>query len=285
LRPAALTVGLPASFIAPYATGLPGAGDLMNLVQWIWRSSLGRKYLMAGTGAALFFFLVGHLLGNLQIFGPPEMINNYAYFLQSKPELVWTARLGLLGILIIHIASAISLTAQNRAARPIAYASGKPPYGAPVASRTMLISGLIILAFVIYHLLHFTALLPGINGTGKDFSHLETTLPTGTRSHDVYAMMLLGFRVWWVSIFYLIAQALLFMHLSHGLTSMFQSLGWRSFAWWPRVTLGARIASVVLFLGYASIPIAAMTGLGGSYLDRVKATAAVDSIHGKEAAR
>ncbi|HAB16766.1 MAG TPA: succinate:quinone oxidoreductase, partial [Verrucomicrobiales bacterium] len=147
----------------------------MNLVQRIWRSSLGRKYLMAGTGAALFFFLIGHLLGNLQIFGPPELINNYAHFLQSKPELVWTARLGLLAILSVHIASAVSLSAQNRAARPIAYASGKPAYGAPVASRTMLVSGLIILAFVIYHLLHFTALLPQINGTGKDFSHLETT--------------------------------------------------------------------------------------------------------------
>lgn len=233
----------------------------MNLVQHIWRSTLGRKYLMAGTGALLFLFLIGHLAGNLQIFGPPDLINSYAYFLKSKPGLVWGARLGLLAVVGIHIASAISLSAQSRAARPVPYAGAKAAYAAPLNSRTMLVSGLVILAFVIYHLAHFTALLPAINGVG-DFRQLETTLPNGIRTHDVYSMMVLGFGVWWVALFYLIAQGLLFMHLSHGLSSMFQSLGWRNHTWWPRITLFAKVASVALFLGYASIPVAILGGLG-----------------------
>jgi len=224
---------------------------------------------MAGTGALLFFFLIGHLIGNLQVFGSPELINNYAYFLKSKPGLVWGARLGLLTLVGLHIASAISLSAQNRAARPIPYGGVKTPYAAPLNSRTMLLSGLIILAFVVYHLLHFTALLPGINGIG-DFSRLETTLPSGIKVHDVYAMMILGFGVWWVSLFYLVAQVLLFTHLSHGLSSMFQSLGFRSHVWWPAITRFAQVTSLALFVGYASIPVAILSGLGRDYAAKVK---------------
>lgn len=242
--------------------------QLMDLVGRIWRSSLGRKYIMAGTGALLFGFLIAHLAGNLQVFGPPELINTYAHFLKSKPGLVWGARLGLLAILGLHVVSAISLSAQNRAARPVPYGGVKTPYAAPLNSRTMLLSGVTILAFVIYHLLHFTALMPGINGVG-DFRHLETDIPGVKGVHDVYAMMVLGFGVWWVSLAYLIAQALLFMHLSHGLASMFQSLGLRSHAWWPRVQLFAKVASIALFLGYASIPVSILAGLG-SNTDNVK---------------
>ena len=132
----------------------------MNLIDRVWQSSLGRKYLMALTGAALFLFLIGHLLGNLQVFGPPELINEYAHFLKSKPGLLWGARLGLLACVAVHIASAVSLSALNKAARPVGYA--KPgAYGASRASHYMLASGLVILAFVVYHLAHFTALLPG----------------------------------------------------------------------------------------------------------------------------
>lgn len=87
----------------------------------------------------------------------------------------------------------------------------------------------------------------------------------GVKAHDVYAMMVLGFGVWWVSLAYLIAQALLFMHLSHGLASMFQSLGLRSHAWWPRVQLFAKVASVALFVGYASIPVAVLAGMGSDH--------------------
>jgi len=94
----------------------------MNLFQRIWRSSLGKKYVMALTGLALFAFVVGHLLGNLQVFGKPELINSYAHFLKSKPGLLWGARLGLLATVALHVAAAITLSAANKAARPVAYA-------------------------------------------------------------------------------------------------------------------------------------------------------------------
>jgi succinate dehydrogenase/fumarate reductase cytochrome b subunit (b558 family) len=98
-------------------------------------------------------------------------------------------------------------------------------------------------------------LLPGVNGVG-DFRKLEATLPDGQRAHDVYAMMVLGFQVWWVVLFYLVAMALLFMHLVHGAASMFQSLGWRNHVWWPRVSAFAKVTSIAIFVGYAAIPIA-----------------------------
>lgn len=256
----------------------------MNLVRQLWRSSVGRKYVMALTGLLLFFFLIGHLAGNLQVFGAPELINGYAHFLKSKPGLLWGARLGLLAVVGLHIVSAVSLSAQNKAARPVEYGGVRRPYGASLASRTMLVSGLVILAFVIYHLLQFTALVPAVNG-GVDFRGLEADLPGGIRTHDVYAMMIRGFQVWWVSLFYLGAQALLFLHLSHGLSSLFQSLGLRNSVWWPRVTLFAKVASVALFIGYASIPIAVMAGLGRAYVGKARLSAVVSASAGKEVVR
>jgi succinate dehydrogenase / fumarate reductase cytochrome b subunit len=243
---------------------LSGANGIhvMNLISRIWDSSLGKKYIMALTGAALFAFTVGHLVGNLQVFGPPELINTYGHFLKSKPTLLWAVRLGLLACVGLHIAAAVTLTALNKAARPAAYAA-RPTYGSTFASRTMLVSGLIILAFVLYHLAHFTVLLPAVNGVG-DFRGLEATLPGGEKTHDVYAMMVIGFQVWWVVVFYLIAQGLLFLHLGHGLASMFQSLGWRNHVWWPRVQALARIVSVALLAGYAIIPIAIYLRLVGA---------------------
>ncbi len=240
----------------------------MNLLYNIWRSTLGRKYLMALTGLALLGFVTGHLVGNLQVFGAPDLINGYAHFLKGKPVLLWGARLGLLGCVGLHIAAGFSLVAANRAARPEGYAGGTS-YGSTFASRTMPFSGLVILAFVIYHLLHFTALQPGINGVG-DFSKLTTPLGGGEPVPDVYAMMVLGFQVWWVSLFYLIAQGLLFLHLSHGVSSMFQSLGLRNQVWWPRITLLARIVSLAIFLGYASIPVAILSGLGREHATKAR---------------
>ena len=241
----------------------------MTLVQQIFQSSLGRKYIAALTGAGLFFFLIGHLAGNLQVFGPPDLINGYAHFLKSKPLLVWAARLGLLACVGLHIYAVISLAIESKAARPVAY-SGGSAYGSAWRSRYMLVSGLVILAFVVYHLAHFTALLPGINGFG-DFSKLKTELKDAGEVPDVYAMMVLGFRVWWVTLFYLIAQALLFVHLGHGLSAMFQSLGLRNHVWWPRIQLFANVFSTALLIGYISIPIAITLGLGRDYSDRAKA--------------
>src|ERR1041385_7161540 len=98
----------------------------MNLPTRTWRSSLGKKYVMALTGGALLLFVVGHLIGNLQVFGAPELINGYAHFLKSKPALLWGARLGLLLCAGLHIAAAMTLAVENRAARPQGYAGGAP---------------------------------------------------------------------------------------------------------------------------------------------------------------
>ncbi len=240
----------------------------MNLIERIWQSSLGKKYVMALTGAALFVFAVGHLVGNLQVFGPPDLINGYAHFLKSKPALLWGARLGLLACVGLHIAAAATLSAANREARPVGYVGGEA-YAASARSRYMLLSGSVILAFVVYHLAHFTALLPGINGA-LDFRKLTTDLH-GEKVADVYAMMILGFQVWWVVLFYLVAQALLFMHLGHGLAAMFQSLGFRNHVWWPRIEGFARLASIALFVGYASIPVSIyLRVVGADYAEKAR---------------
>jgi len=242
----------------------------MNLLQRIWRSSLGKKYVMALSGLALFVFVIGHLLGNLQVFGKPELINGYAHFLKSKPGLLWGARLGLLTMVGLHIAAALALTAQNNAARPVAYAGGSA-YGASPRSRYMVHTGLVILAFVVYHLLHYTLTLPAVNGYNLDFS---TIREAGTGHHDIFAMIILGFQKWPVSLFYIVAVGLLCTHLSHGISAMFQSLGLRNHTWWPRITVLARVASVVLFLGYASIPLSVLMGYGSAHVQsiRLKAT-------------
>src|SRR5262252_2754080 len=112
----------------------------MKVVTNIFSSSLGKKYVMAVSGLVLFLFVVAHLAGNLQIFLGPEAINRYGHFLQTNPEILWPARLGLLVLVVVHVGAAISLSAENRAARPVAYASYRP-VGSSYASRTMLMSG------------------------------------------------------------------------------------------------------------------------------------------------
>ena len=122
----------------------------MNIVANLFKSSLGRKYIMAISGAALFLFVVGHLLGNLQIFLGHEAINRYGAFLQSNKEILWPARLGLLLMVALHIWAAVKLSAENQAARPIGYRDNPVPVAASYASRTMLMSGLIVAAFVVF---------------------------------------------------------------------------------------------------------------------------------------
>ena len=242
---------------------------------------------MAASGALLFLFVVGHLVGNLQVFGPPEMINRYAHFLKTTPELLWTARIGLIVLVVLHIITAIQLSIANKAARPVGYASADS-YGSSWQSRYTLVSGLVILAFIVYHLAHFTVLMPGINGVG-DFTKIKTVLH-GETVADVYGMMILGFQVWWVVLFYLVAQALLFIHLGHGLAAMFQSLGLRNHAWTPRIQCFAKAASIAIFVGYALIPISIyMRVIGSDYAEKVRAemksAALVEpaaAAHGKE---
>lgn len=233
----------------------------MKLLSALFTSSLGRKYLMALSGAALVLFVIGHLVGNLQVFGPPELINAYGAFLHSKPALLWGARIGLLITVGVHIWSAITLSRDNKAARPVPYANWNPTV-ASYASRTMVMSGVIIATFVVYHLLHFTIQVPAINFTGRNFASLST--PDGHQ--DVYRMMITGFSNPLVSIFYIVSISLLCLHLSHGVSAMFQSLGLKNKSCGPFLDTLAKSFAVILFIGYASIPAAVLLGLGKEVL-------------------
>lgn len=227
----------------------------MNVAQRIWKSSLGKKYVMAITGLALVGFVIAHLLGNLQVFLGPEALNRYGHFLQTTPELLWPMRLGLLAAAALHIIAAVALTRENRAARPVPYAHFEV-VAASYASRTIFMSGMIIFVFVIYHLLHFTVQVPQINLTGQDFRALEDA----KERHDVYRMMVTGYRNPLVSGFYVLGIALLCLHLSHGISSMFQSLGLSNRVYGRFLDRLALMAAILIFAGYCSIPAAVLLG-------------------------
>ncbi len=229
----------------------------MKIIANIFGSSLGKKYIMAVTGGVLLLFVVGHLVGNLQFFLGPEAINRYGHFLQSNPELIWPARITLILMVVLHGWSAITLSLENNAARPVSYAAYQP-LGSTYASRTMLVSGLIVFVFIIYHLLHYTAQVQYINLTGQSF--VDFTDPE--RRHDIFKMMVVGFSNRWVSGFYILGLGLLCLHLSHGASSIFQSLGWKNEAYRPFLDKAAQVLAVVIFIGYISIPMAILLGYG-----------------------
>jgi succinate dehydrogenase / fumarate reductase, cytochrome b subunit len=222
---------------------------------------------MAASGCVLLLFAVGHMVGNLQFFLPPEAINRYAHFLQSLGELLWVIRLFLLAMIMLHIWAAAVLTVENRAARPEPYAGGQPPFAASLASRTMAVSGLIVAAFIVYHLLHFTVKVEGINGSSIPIGQL---MDPATGHPDCYAMMVAGFSVVPVSLFYLVGVGLLSLHLSHGIAAMFQSLGLRNHAYAELIAKASKAIAIILFVGYASIPASVIVfGHGKAYLQEI----------------
>jgi succinate dehydrogenase / fumarate reductase cytochrome b subunit len=215
------------------------------------RSSVGRKIIVAVTGVILILFVIGHLLGNLQIFLGPEWINSYAEHLRDLGPLLWVIRAFLLVTVLTHIYYTIRLVIENRHARPEHYRR-KEIVKATLASRTMAMSGLILLAFIIYHLLHFT-----VRTTDPSF----LTLPKDPLGHyDVYSMMILGFQHPVVSGFYVLSTFLLALHLSHGSSSFFQSLGLNNQKLTPRLAFAGRVFAWLLFVGYSSIPAAVLLG-------------------------
>jgi succinate dehydrogenase / fumarate reductase, cytochrome b subunit len=233
---------------------------MVNLFRNLFCSSLGKKYLMAGSGAAMLLFVIGHLAGNLQIFLGSEAINRYGHFLQTNVELLWPVRIALLVIIALHIWSATKLTLENRAARPQAYEQWQPT-AATYASRTMMMSGIIVAIFIIYHLLHYTVMVKAVNLTGQDFHSFTEVLKNHEERHDIYRMMVTGFQQPIVSIFYLVGVGLLCLHLSHGISAMFQSMGWKKRSYGPCLDRAAKWAAVLIFLGYSSIPVAIMLRL------------------------
>lgn len=198
---------------------------------------------MAVSGGILFLFVVGHLIGNLQIYAGPDQLNGYAVLLRREPALLWAVRIILLAMVTLHIWSSVELAARNVTARPVAYQK-KRPTGSSYASRTMYWSGPIILAFVIYHLLDFTF--------GKVNPHYQ--------AGNVYGNVVASFQVIPVAAFYIFAMVLLCLHLYHGLWSMFQSLGIAHPRWTPMLRRGAAVVATAIAIGNISIPVAVLAG-------------------------
>ena len=211
-----------------------------------WQSTNGKKVVMALTGVMMFLFVVGHLLGNLLVFAGRARINAYAQFLHFDDSLLWTVRSILIIAAIMHVVATIQLALRNKEARPISYLR-KEAINSSYASRTMYWSGPIVLAFIIFHLLQFTA----------GYIHPETRFIP----NDVYHNLVTGFRIWWVSAWYVLAICLLGLHLRHGLWSMLQSIGLaHSLRKEQTLKLAALIISVLIVLGYISIPISILLG-------------------------
>ena len=215
-------------------------------------NSLIKKYLMALTGFVLVGFVFVHMIGNLQVFMGQEPLNAYAYFLQNLPlPILWGARLTLLVSVIIHVLVAISLIRENKKARPIKNdieVTKKSKWH----SLRMGVSGSIILSFVFFHLFHYT-----IRIIYPEYDNLTTTIgsPNGEVIHDVYAMMIYGFKKEWISIFYVVAMFLLCKHLIHGVSSTFQSLGIRSSSMKSKLDIVSYIYGYAIFIGFSIIPI------------------------------
>ena len=217
----------------------------------LYRSAIGKKAVMAATGLILFGWIFLHMVGNLKVYFGPEHFNEYARFLKTMltpavPEsgVLWLSRIVLLVAVIFHIHAAYALTMMNREARPIDYRDREFVKGT-YAARTMRWGGLIILAFIIYHVLHFT--------TGQAHPDFVRT--------DPYHNFVVGFRVWWVSAFYILANLALGLHLYHGVWSMFASLGvtHKRFEQWRRVF--ATVFAVLITVVNLSFPISVLLGI------------------------
>jgi succinate dehydrogenase / fumarate reductase, cytochrome b subunit len=221
----------------------------LNRSVGFYESTLGKKVVMAVTGVILFGYVLGHLIGNLQIYSADhQQINHYAHFLHSHDILLWIVRCGLLAAVGLHITASVQLWLLKQKARPTSYVK-KDDLPTSYAARTMIWSGPIIAAFVIFHVLHLTvgSVMP------------LTSLPDGDM--DVRTNVIAGFQHPAVAIFYIIAMALLCMHLYHGLWSMFQSLGINHPRYTPLIKKFAAVFAWFVAIGNISIPVAVLAGI------------------------
>ena len=219
------------------------------------KSSVGRKILMSITGQLLIIFVIIHMLGNSSIFFGPNGINAYAKHLHDLPPLVWAFRLVMLCAVGVHILFGIQVTLENNVANPKGYAI-KNNVKASFASENMIWTGLLLAAFVIYHLLHFTMHVtnPEISaGVGSNFDALQRP--------DVFKMVVLSFQQAVISLLYAAAMVTLFLHLSHGIPSFLQTMGWNNDKTIPVFGAGGKVISAILMIGYVSIPFVILTGL------------------------
>ncbi len=209
-------------------------------------SSVGKKVVMAVTGFILFGYVAGHVTGNLLVFLGPHAINDYGRFLHTflHGTGIWIARAGLLAAVVLHVWASVSLTAENRAARPVGYRR-RENRESTFASRSMILTGPVLAGFIVYHLAHFT--------TGS----VHPSFVPG----DVYHNLVVGFRSWGAAAFYTLAMLALGLHLYHGAWSMLQTLGASHPHWNLLRNRAARVATVLIVTGFLSVPAAVILGL------------------------
>lgn len=216
----------------------------------LFSDSIGRKAVMAITGLFMVLFVVGHLLGNLTIFAGPNGLNTYAAKLHELAPVVWGTRIVMAVSVVLHAVIGIQVTTENSAAKPTKYAVDNK-LKATFASRTMIWTGVILGAFIVYHLLHFTFRLPGLN----------LVLATDAQNRfDVYAMVVSSLRSTLIAVIYIVGMVALFLHLSHGIQSTFQSLGLSNGKLLPRYGLLGKVASAAFLVGFGSIPVLILVG-------------------------
>ena len=216
----------------------------MGWVRTFYRSTIGKKIVMALTGIILVGFVTGHMAGNLLVYKGPEALNAYGELLKSSGPILWAVRLVLLASVGLHILAAWSLTRLNWAARPAGY-ERQTKQVSTYSALSLRIGGVVLVLFIVFHLLHFT-----VGTVHPAFS------PT-----DAYNNEMIGFSVPAVAAFYLVAMVALGLHLHHGIWSLFQTLGWNHPHVNPARRWFATVLAVVVSLGFASIPLAVAFGL------------------------
>jgi succinate dehydrogenase / fumarate reductase cytochrome b subunit len=234
----------------PTHAGPAGAGQVSQ-GNGMWNSTISLKLIVAISGAVLLLFVIGHMVGNLQVFLGPEVFNAYGEKLRMFPALLWVVRAAIACFALIHIITTIRLTLLNNAARPVDY-SKKRSIKASFTSRTMVISGLMLLAFVVYHLAHYT---------WKITNPQYQTLLDAHNKPDIYAMVIAGFSNPLIAVAYVIAMILLGFHLSHGIFSIFQTAGLMTTNSVHKIERAALSITIILVAGYVSIPLSILLGI------------------------
>ena len=220
----------------------------MNRLRRFYSAAIGKKIVMGVTGLIGIGFVILHMAGNLLAFRGPEAINAYAHFLASTGELLWVLRLVLIGAVILHIIAAYQLTMQNRAARPVGYVQREPQVST-WAARTMRWGGVLLLVFIVLHIMHFTN--PGWRPAGI------------FDKADVYTNLVMSFRIWWITLFYVAAMVALGLHLYHGAWSSVRSIGASQPTRRPLHRTVALAIAVIVWLGFTAVPVAVFAGLIG----------------------
>jgi succinate dehydrogenase / fumarate reductase cytochrome b subunit len=227
-------------------------------------TTVATKVIVAITGLALLGFVVIHMVGNLQIYLGQETLNAYAHFLKSIPEVLWAARIGLLTVFLVHVVLAVWLRLKSQESRTTRYVYERKLVTTR-AARYMLVSGLLVLFFVLYHLAHFTlgwtqtvSVLDPATGSTVQRTFFELRDANGHQ--DVYAMVVHGFRQPLIAGLYIVAQILLAMHLYHGASSAFQTLGVNNYRLTRFLSYLGPVLATVIAIGNISIPVAVLAG-------------------------